>query len=502
MENANFNSKNLKLYVAAGIALIIVVSLIVFFVNNVVAFVSINNTSGSSSVTLTREGKKVGGSGIVVIPRGSQNFEVTAGDSAKTLTTVSQPWYGFTSQSIDIKPSKEVTKVGFMVDAQLCTTYNASRSSLLRYDCSKPKALIEYQTPSNDIWGERTVADLSYIDNQILPAYKGGVLGVAQNAQAGTDHGGNAVSINATSPEANHSYKAPGDIATDNLSNLRVYTDNTSSSNPRFILVDRFGTIYLGTPGENNDITYKQVSAPDTYNSKYNQTFCTIHEAEATCYRGRNATTVTNNETALTQASIDKLSFDSGIISSTKVKDSPLFTGLLQVNSELYGRKDQAIYSLVKSGDSYVAKKIIEGATSASGSKTLYFTKGGAVFAYDNARGDSYEVFWSPSVKVAGLYTVDGKVFLFGGTKDSDTYIYAYELTNNDYKGGKRLIDALPLDSNSVASEIYANELVGNKVFLQLYGDSISDDEVRDLFISKAAEQGIRLERKDIQTNR
>lgn len=502
MENTNFKVKNLKLYIAVGVLLIIVISLVVFFANNVIAFVNINNTSGSASVTLARDGKKVGGSGIVILPRGGQNFEVTAGDSAKTLTTISQPWYGFTSKTIDVKPSKEASKVAFMVDAQLCATYSASRNSLLRYDCSKPKALIEYQTPSNDIWGERTVADLSYVDNQILPAYMGGVLGIAQNARTGIDHGGDAVSINATSPEVTHSYRAPGDISTENLGNLRVFTDNTSSTNPRFILVDRFGTIYLGTPGENNDITYKQVSAPDTYNSKYNQTFCAIHDANAVCYRGRNATAITNNEPALTQASVDNLSFDSGVMSSTKIKDSPLFDGLLRVNSDLYGRKDQAIYSLVTSGDSYVPKKIIEGATSASGNSALYFTKGGSVFTYDTKRSDSYQVFQSPSVKAAGLYTVDGKVFLFGGTKDSETYIYAYELTNNDYKGGKRLIDALPLDSNSVASEIYANELVGNKVFLQLYGDSVSDDEARDLFISKAAEQGISLERKDIQANR
>lgn len=502
MEN-NRTIKDFKTPIIETVALVALVALIIFLANNTIALITIKSTLGNAPVELLRDGKKIGGSGIVIIPRGSENFEVSAGDAVKTLTTISQPWYGFTAKTVELKQSKNATKVGFMVDSQLCTTYNSVRSTLLRYDCSKPQSLIEYQTPSNAIWGERSVATLSYIENQVLPAYMGGVLGITKNAQAGGDHGGNVVTVNATSPETTHSYKAPGDIAADNLASLQVYTDNTSSTNPRFILVDRFGTIYLATPAENsNDVTYKQVSAPDTYNAKYNQTACTIHDTDAICYRGRNTTAIVSGEPALTQASIQKLSFDSDSAGSVAIKDNPQLAGLLQVGNELYGRKDQDIYSLTKTGDSYVAKKIIDGATSASGSNTLYFTKKGAVFAYDSKSGDSYQVFQSPSVKAAGLYTVDGKVFLFGGTKDSENYIYAYELTNTDYTGGKRFIDALPLDSNSVANEIYANDLVGNKVFLQLYGDSISDDEVRDLFISKAAEQGINLERKDIQTNR
>lgn len=504
--------RNLKLFVFIGIALIAGIALIVFFANNVIAFVNVKNTTTGSSVTLSRvvsdtESKKIGGSGMVIIPRGSEDFEVTGDNSAKTLTRISQPWFGFTSKTIDLRPTKNASKVAFAADSELCVTYNKSQSAILRYDCKNPSSLIESQTPTDSIWGERVVADLSYIEGQTLPAYLGGVIGITTaNAPTpstdGHSHDDQSVTITATSSENKNTYKAPGDISADNLSSLRLYTDSNSSSNPRFVLVDRFGTIYLATPTEDGkESVYKQVSAPDTYNSAYNQTSCTVHDAEATCYRSRNTTAVADGATALMQGTVEQLSFVDGSVSSVKVQDSPQFTNIIRAGSVLYGVKDSDVFSLIKSGDAYVSTKIAQDATAIAGKDSLYYVKNGTVFSYDNVSHDSVQVFSSSNIKVMGLYAVDGKTFLFGTTKDSETIIFAYELNDTNYDGKKRLIDVLPLAENTI-NEIYANDFVGDKLFLQLYGDSIADDDVRQLFIDKVKEKGIEVKAENIQTNR
>lgn len=508
MERFNqLNSKHLRFFIAIGALIVVAISLIVFFANNVIAFIDIKNNSGTGDITLSRitdtGSVKVGGGGMTIIPRGSDEFEVAAKDTAKTLTRISLPWYGFTSKSIELKKTKGAKKRAFYAESELCASYNSSRNTLLKYSCAEPTSLIEYQTPDDAIWGDQPVAELSYIENQNLPPYMGGVIGVSVSTDEDSEspnHSGN-VSIDAVSPDAKRSYKAPGDIAQDNLAELKVYTDTADATNSRFILVDRFGSIYLATPNDSSTVTYKLVSAPDTYNSAYNQTSCTITGAEATCYRGRNATAIAEGDTAYTQATVDRISFSDGVTSSSKVVDSPKFTRIVKAGESLYGLADQEVHKIEKSGDSYKSTRVLRNVTNVSAGKSLYFIKNSEAFVYNSATGDSHKLFRSPSIKAVAIYAVNDKVFLFGPTKDSEDILFAYELQPEDDNGEKRAIDVLPLET-TVLNEVYANDIVGDKVFLQLYGDSIGDDEVRDMFIDEVQKLGIKLDAKNIQTER
>lgn len=497
-----------KLIIVISAAVLIGALVLTFFINNAIVFVSTNTSDWNIKLQVIKGGevKDVAGTAVAIVPRGSETLLATSGNIKASSSSLSLPWYGVTHKTIELKKSKTANKVAFMSPSGACAAYNSDLNKLLGYDCGAPRALYEYQTPVDDIWGDRSIQALSYAENQLLPPYMNGVIGIAESkgseSEESHQHGAH-VEIKATNPGGTKSFNAPTGIDSENLAGLRIYTDTSSTTSSRFVLTDKFGVVHLGLPSDQgNEISYKSLEAPDKYNNRYNTTICSVSGDKSLCYRGRTAEALADGTTALTQPKIEEYSFNNGLVSSKDINVSFRIESLYIAGETIYAVSDSTLYKLVLKDDKYNATLVTTKITSAaSNGYEIYFVREKAAYTYNPKTDTAHLLFKSPNVNLAGLYPVDSKVFLLGPTNDSETVIFAYELSDTDYDGKKRLIDILPLAADSL-NEVYANDFVSDKVFLQLYEDSIADDEVRTLFANKTAEQGFELKADNIQTNR
>lgn len=499
---------HIKPIILASTAVLVGILVLTFFINNVIVFVSTNSSDRNIKLQVIKDGQvqDIAGSAAVIVPRGSDTLLAVSGDTKASSSSLSLPWYGVMHKTIELKPSKTASKVAFMSPYGACAAYNSDLNKLLGYDCEAPQALYEYQTPTNDIWGDRSIRPLSYAEDQLLPPYMNGVIGIAQASEpeSGESHQHGAhVEIKATNPGGTKSYNAPTGIDSENLAGLRVHTDTSSTTNSRFMLTDKFGVVHLGIPSvQGNEITYKSLEAPDKYSSRYNTTACTVSGDRSLCYRGRTAEALAEGTTALTQPKIEEYSFNDGLVSSRDINAPFRIESLYIAGESIYAVGDSTLYKLTLKDDKYNATLVEKEITSAtSNGYELYFVHEKAAYTYNPKTDTSHLLFKSPNINLVGLYAVDQKIFLLGPTSDSEAVVLAYELTDTNYDGKKRLIDMLPLAAGSL-NEVYANDFVGDKVFLQLYGDSIADDEVRTLFINAAKEKGVELKAENVQTNR
>lgn len=500
---------NKQSIVIGSISLLIIVFLLTFFLNNVIVFATINSgTPVKLQVIKNGETSDVARSLITIIPRGSEALLAKSGNTTETLSSLSLPWYGFATITIDLKPSKTADKVAFTSPSGICTTYSSELKKLLRYDCISPEVLYEYQTPENDIWGDREIAELSYIENQILPPYMNGVIGITKaSADSEVGHENHRhdtpIEIKVTTPTGHKSYEAPSGVTSESLAGLRIYTDTTNTTTSRFAFVDGFGAVYLASPHEQgNGIDYKIIEAPEVYSYRYNTTACSLIGYTTMCYRGRTKEALTEGAVALTQPKIEEYSFTSGLVKSTDIDSTAALETLYRADDNLYGIANNSLYLLTLTGDKYTTKLVAKDITSAvSDGKDIFFVKNKAAYIYNPKSQSVHLLFRSSYIDVRQLYLVDNKKFLFGPTKDSEDIIFAYELNDTSASGTKRLIDVLPLEA-SISDEIYANDLVGDKIFIQPYTDSVPDDEVRQIVIKELAKHDVQVKTEDIQITR
>lgn len=476
---------------------IILISAVIFFIFNAVVWVNISGAPSGASVDTAGifddSTKKIGGSGFVIVPRTAHNLVVSAGDNIKTIINADLPWYGLSIKSVQLTPDKNADKVAYAGINSLCATYNPGSELPLYYDCAKPTGLFTYDTPTDTAWTNKKVADLKYIDDQLLPPYQGGVIGIAKdnNSKGSLNEGDASVSVVATNIYRTQSYEAPSDITTSNLAGLRLFTNAASADDGRFVIVDSFGVAYLATPGTGDGvISYKRVSAPGDYSYKFNQTVCSFHKDNVYCLRGRNAASAESGAT-VTATSIDVLSFDTGIVKTISVNGVSKVNGFYITDGQMYVRSDQSLYRLDKTTDTaYSARRLVQGAASIASADKLYFTNGNGVYAMDDNTGDAHQVFYSGNIGVMGIYPVDGKVFIFGLAKNGGSTVFAYQLNANDNTApGKRLIDVLPLPPTSIA-DVLADDFVGNKLYLKITKDAQNGDDVRDNFLNTLNTRG------------
>jgi hypothetical protein len=493
MENfSDASIKRVRIFAIFGALALVLIGIVSFFISNAVVFVSITGQTNNAQVTTyTINGdamKRMGGSGLFVIPRNTQGILVSAGDSIKTQTKVSIPWFGIAVQPVQLNSDKNADKVAFAgPETGVCATYATTSDKLSYYDCPNPTALMQYQTPSDGQWANKSVASLSYISSQVLPPYMGGVIGITLGSQnklsipIGESHGIVGVSVTATITDKKASYNAPSEINSENIAGLRLFTDTNNPSNNKFVLVDAFGTIYLGTPASSGKtVDYKRISAPEDYNYRYNQTICSLEDSSVYCYRGY-TTTKADSKAVRTKPSIVQLTFADGVVNTTDVQSADMLDGFYTTTTgKIYGKNGKSLYSIESTSGKYAAVPLIQTPEAIATDNKLYFVQDNGVYELDDTTHSSHQIFYSSNITVKSIYPVDGKLYVFGSTKNSKT-ISAYLINDkSDTTPGKRLIDAMPLNSDDI-SGIASSDLVGDKVLIKLNSEGNQPDTISAL---------------------
>ena len=277
--------------ILAVLAFIIASALLSFFSTHSLLYITVTGDEANQDVqtyaSTDAETVKIGGSGLMTVPRKAKSILVTSSDYIKTQTTIALPWYGFLQKTITLVSDTNAEKIAYRsTTGATCASYNPSADKLLYYSCQNPKTILQYETPGASLWTNKKIVDIHYSGGTPQP-YLGGVIGIA-HAEA-TDAANHADIIATAASGRPTMYQAPEDTDTTALGAASIYTDMTDPTNKNFAFVDVSGTIYLGTPNEKNTVDYRKIPAPPKYNSSYNQTHCSVVADSISCYVGRTA---------------------------------------------------------------------------------------------------------------------------------------------------------------------------------------------------------------------
>ncbi len=494
------NRRGLKLLIIATGFILIFLFVIIFFANNKLVFLNASTTIDNVpiSVYTTRDGilARAGSPGLMIVPRSTTGLVVTAGDYARTITTLKSPWYGVVTKDVSVEPVHNATKQAFMSnDENLCATYDGAREALLSFDCSEPTSLRQFQTPPDGQWDNANIAKLSYPENQVLPPYLGGVLGFV------IDETTDALSLTASNQSTTTTYPSPSELNLANAAGTRLFTDTNDTTNGNFVIVDASGVIYLAKhdPSQKT-IAYKRVAAPNDYSRRDNHTFCSVDGDSTTCYRGIAREDLEDNAT-YAQPSISTFSFTDGQVDSRPVDNSPLVNSFyVTTDGRYFGQAGDTLYAFSPQSNSFTTRKFDQSVTMVSADEELYFVSGEGIFTIDSETLDSRLLFSSPTITITSVYAVDGKVFTLGkhANDDSDAW-HAYELTDEtDRVPGSRLIDAVPFADNDL-SGIVSSNLVDDTIQI-IYETGGNPQELTTTAIDSLRARGITVPRDAIIT--
>lgn len=438
--------------------------------------ISIYTGSDSSSGTLDR----IGGSGIVILPRSTKSIVVANDDYVKTRVNLQIPWYGVFSKKVSLNKDKNAEKIAYRsTTASTCALYRPKSDVLAFYNCRNVNAgLFKYNAPSSGFWSLNKISPITYPINYPEAGNHFGLISSSDNSANGS-----VVSIN----ERNRYtiYNAPPivdrddqtrvktDTSIPSITKARIYTDNSSTDNDRFAVTTRKGDIYIGTPTDGRNVSYHFIAAPDGYNSTYNQTLCSMNSNFVYCYRGPAvigdvSTSFDFNQ--VTHSQIVVYSFASKSEKTFNVSSNLYTLDDIYVTSkgDLFGKRFSELLHFIKSGDIYNASTVSQNISTAAASDKLYYVNKNGVYVVDEDDATiAYQLFYSPNVMPKVIYPVDGKVFIIGSTPFDSSTTYAYQLTLDDNNSpGSRLIDLLP--SKSDIPSMVSNDIVGDRVIVRL----------------------------------
>lgn len=458
------------------IPVLLAIATVIFFSNFAVLDIKIlSKISGKdiSIYTSSDQGiKKIGSDGVVIVPRNTTSIIASSSVQNRTQSRVAIPWYGFLAIQMKLAPDKDAEKVAFRSSkGDECATYAKNIKSLLYYDCDNARNLTRYITPSNGLWREKNIATLSYTGNRAVP-YMGGVLGVSY--LPATDKTKVSDITYTTSNGKFISFDAPNGVGKSQLLNSRIFTDS-STSNKRFIFVSRDGDTFLATPSSNfSSIAYTKIPAPDRYDDNYNQTLCTLNDANVYCLYTRQVLGDLSSSFDLNTVaapSVIKASFDNDTVDTSSL-DPVVETldGFYATNSgDLFTLRHRQLDFLRSTTDGYKPINISHTVDTASGGNRLLYVQEKGVFEVNLPMLDAYQVFYSSNIDAKSIYQTEDSVFIIGstGSEKSDSFTYAYQLLERD-NPGNRPIDKLPFESSKV-DLILTNDFIGNTFFARIY---------------------------------
>lgn len=410
--------------------------------------------------------------GTAIIPRKTTNLTIaTSNQQIATTTSLSAPWYGFTSKKVTLHSDYNADKISYRSTlGDPCATYDQSHDRLLAYQCTGDSALVHYNT-SGSQWNIESIAPVSSTGT-VMP-YHGGVLTITLQADAGP-------SLTYIAPDGtSHYYDLPAGFNYNNMYQMSLVTNPTDTTDSRFIIVADNGTIYLGSVTGDSDTSYVTVAPPEKYDSMANQTFCSFRKEQSYCYIGTRDSDSEPSKKPVAAQKILKVSFTSSKTESYGA-NTPILNNFYVTNDgTLFGRQFKIISYLKLTGNTYTAQEVTSNADAAETSDKLYFVNQGGLSAYDTKTGDSYQVFRSPNIKPSHIIATDSKLFITGKSVNSDSYTYAWKITNDiDNNYGSRLIDLLP--SFPVTGAYGTTDLVGTTINIDpLAGSATSAADIR-----------------------
>ncbi len=439
--------------------------------------------------------------GLMLVSRNTKSLIVKKSDYVKTQVDVDFPWYGFVSKKINFQEDQNATKVAYKsTTGAECMTYSEELDMLSYYDCRNPKTILKYNTPKNKSWSASVVARLYYANGKATP-YMGGVIGLADYSESKT--ASSRYSIVYTKPNGKIlNYSAPELLTiSSSMQGVQIFTDIGDSTNSRFVVVDPNGTIFLGTPQDDN-VTYTTIKKPENY-TENNNTLCSVHADRVVCYRGQSPVGDVEDTSMLKKIagfSITSSNFDGTNQDTYKLENfgEPVDT-ISEVNGQLYGKAYKKLFSFDKKGDTYSAKELAQNVDSIAATDTLYYIQNDSIYAYSSEAKSANQVFHSPLLKLRTLLGTDSKLFFTARTIETSTVTYAYRLESSK-NTSSRLIDKLPIAIDGT----YSIDLVGNRLSITLSDvtrlvetrqivDQNKLSAAKDEFISKLTTSGINL---------
>lgn len=409
---------------------------------------------------------------LAVVRRGTKTLIAAAGDNAKTQTTIDIPWYGFTSKKIQISPDKNAEKIAFRSTfIETCPAYRPASESLAFYDCNKQNTLVENVNSVSRRWPIQVVNKIESRVKPISP-YMGGYISLADKSEG---EGSSTIYVRAVNEKGNViSYETPPGLPSEDLTSSRIYTNTHDTTDKKFVIVSNVGDVFIGIPGDGQQIDYKIIAAPTNYDPASNQTQCRFTNDTMYCYRGNwriGDTPKGFNYADVTASELLMYSFSTNTEDVVKLKTNIPMAEQFDITQkgELFIRDSQFLYHLVKTGSVYDAKLISVYPSLMEAGETLYYIYDKSVYAVDEQDASTArQVFYSPNVVPRSIYAVDGKVFIIASNEKNTQTTYAYKLLNDPNVGTeKRLIDVMPV-APSGNTNFYFSDLVGDQMYFSL----------------------------------
>lgn len=443
------------------------------------AFISLEITAISQTQSITvyaiSEKEKVPkevNSKLAIVSRDTKTLIATAGDRAKTQTTVAIPWHGFVSKKIQIIPDKNAEKIAFRSTfPEACPIYRPTADSLAYYNCKRQNVLIQNTNSVSNRWSSQVLYEIDSIVKPVSP-YMGGYVSIADLTEG---EGPSTTYIRAVDENGKvTSYETPAGLPREDLISSRIYADTHNTKNKHFAIVSNVGDIFIGTPAEDNKVDYKIITAPASYDSSHNQTLCRFVSEEVYCYRGHwrigeVPEGFDYSETTASQILVYSFANGSEKIHKLTQNIDMLEDMKVTANGEVFVQDSQFLYHLTKIGDVYEPTKIAVYPTTIEASDTLYYIHNKSVYAVDKQDpSTARQIFYSPNIVPRSLYAVDNKVFILGSNKKTSQTTYAYRLLDEPHLDtGKRLIDVLPVAATG-NPYFYFSDLVGDQIYLSI----------------------------------
>lgn len=474
---------------------VICVALYSLIQNFALITVEVDKTHIDKSLTVStyansiEESKKIGSEGFQIIPRNTKSITVSAGDSIKTQSLITIPWYGIFTKKITLWPDKNADKVAYTSTLpQPCATYNQDLDQLLAYSCQLPAALTKYDTPSNSYWGADIISTLAYVRTQAAP-YKGGLIGISTTLDSP------AKIISYDGKGGSHSFDPPPFIDTSQFNQAVIRTDEADPNSSMFVIVTSNGDIYRATIDDQKNINYKLFPAPQGYSSTFQKTLCRVVSSQIHCIRVNNQVGDVKTPKNAPQPTVITASIDSESFASTPIDIDYLDDFVATADGRFYVTDNKKLFFLSKETASYSPVEIAQNVDSIFGGKNLFIIQQNGVFTSDKT--DLRQIFYSPNLLLKSLSIYNDIVFVLASVKDRPGETFAYRLNAiENTTPNHRIIDLYPTSSDKLSS-LRFQDMVGNRI----YGVTRETSDIVNDFPTIEQEVRVNLQSLGIETN-
>ncbi len=406
----------------------------------------------------------IGGPGLRIINSGEiKSIIASAGNDVKTQATLSVPWYRYVNKKITLGYDKNATKIAYHnTNTRPCSTYSERLDSLLSYNCQNPLALTNKKVQDE----ESVLTDFRFVNRTATP-YLGGIAGFV----LATAENANGAVLVVGDDGKKSSYPTPVEIDRNTLESAKLFSNISDTNDERFVIVDNKGSIYLGSPGSDNKVSYTHFAPPTDYIAKQQRTICRFVSTTVYCYRGLYAVGDAPVDKKKIRETVTTLSFDNtdAVVTETDSDTGSMLDDFYVTSGgDIYGLFYKKLIRFTKQNDRMQKTEIAQNVDAGGAGEKMYYIQQGAVYAVVDKLYDAQQIFYSGNIQVKHVYAVNDKVFILGSVVNAGTTVYAYQLNDEDnLTPGTRPIDLLPL-SFSQLPDVSQQDFYDNNLKLTL----------------------------------